>query len=317
MAFRAADGARASAALLGDSLRATFAASTAIALTMPRTLSLEEMMPRPMRGWWTRALQRWADFGNASGARFNSVLCAPLAGCSFCALVWLAVAAPSGSKASRSMACALLLLLSGPVGFVPIAEAAALENAGGVPTAVREHAPPGRTASTASTAPSASPADAPPPPPAPWNATSRQTAVLEPVDAPLGAPFSPHVTRRLGYFVSNLNNLQTAVDNANAGDQIILHGRYDWYNAGGRRYKDGFNMLIINKDITITATPGTATLDGRNAGRLIYVTGGTVVLDGLVLSGANAQRSVRAHMFTLLIALSFLSSPGCLLLDLD
>ena len=65
--------------------------------------------------------------------------------------------------------------------------------------------------------------------------------------------------------------LQTAVDNANAGDELIL--RDGTYTGGGT----GSNLLYINKDITIRAlNPGQAVLDGQNMRRVIYVAGGTV-----------------------------------------
>ena len=92
--------------------------------------------------------------------------------------------------------------------------------------------------------------------------------------------FAPHVTRRLVQInVSPGANLQTVVDNANAGDEIVLaDGTY----TGSGTSQFGSNMLYINKDITIRAlNPGQAVLDGQNARRVMYVSSGTVVLDGL------------------------------------
>ena len=173
------------------------------------------------------------------------------------------------------------------------------------------------TASTASTAPSASPADAPPPPPAPWNATGDQIALLEPVDAPLGAPFSSHVTRRLRQInLSPGANLQTEVTNANAGDELILaDGTY----TGVGTSQAGSNMLYIDKDITIRAlNPGQAVLDGEETRRVIYVASGTVVLEGLVITKGFAGL-VRTHLACVLHPLggsAILESPACLLLEL-
>ena len=47
----------------------------------------------------------------------------------------------------------------------------------------------------------------------------------------------------------------------------------------------GSNVLEIAKDITIRAqNAGMAVLDGEDARRVIYITGGTVVLEGLAIT---------------------------------
>ena len=91
------------------------------------------------------------------------------------------------------------------------------------------------------------------------------------------------VTRRLS--VTNVQpgvNLQTVVDNASPGDVIVLgDGTY----TGSGTSADGNNMLYINKDITIRAVnPGQAVLDGENARRVVYISSGTVVIEGLDLT---------------------------------
>ena len=82
-------------------------------------------------------------------------------------------------------------------------------------------------------------------------------------------------------------NLQTVVDNANAGDVILLTD--GTYNGTGRSYS-GNNMLYINKDITIQAqNPGQAVLDGENATRVVYIRSGTITLDGLAITRGRAS----------------------------
>ena len=221
-----------------------------------------------------------------SCARFDSVLCAPLAGCGFYAMAWLAFAAASGTKASCAMSLPLLLLLSGPVGFVRMAEGAALDNAGGVPTIAHatDHAPPGRaTTHATSMAPPANGTEVQAP------SSTVTTTVLEAVDAPPWDALmsSSHVTRRLVQInLSPGANLQAEVASANPGDELILaDGNY----TGSSTYPAGPTMLSIDKDITIRAlNPGQAVLDGQDARRVIHVASGTIVLHGLVITRGSA-----------------------------
>ena len=309
---------------------------------------------------------------NVIGSR-SSVLCTPLACCSFCALAWLMFGVALGRKASRSAACTLLLMLSGPVGFVPMVEAAALVNAGGTPTSasapvpVANHAPPlGRamahTWSTASKAPFANVVMIDTQAPSSKTGTNQQTGVLErhPADAPSsdtpspssrvthrleqinlspgdnrqtpvgfvrmagaaalenagGAPTfasesfdanalalvtSSRVARRLAVVhqvLPGAGTLQTALDEANAGDTLELaDGTYTRTHAVSGSNN---NMLEISKDVTIRAqNSGQAVLDGGNAGisaeqsgRVVYITGGTVLLEGLEIT--NGYSTFRA-----------------------
>ena len=110
----------------------------------------------------------------------------------------------------------------------------------------------------------------------------------------------PHVTRRLVQInLSPGANLQTALNNANAGDELVLaDGTYTGVgtssDATGSGTSVSSNMLYINKDITIRAlNAGQAVLDGENARRVMYILSGTVVLDGLKITRGRAP-NVRA-----------------------
>ena len=117
--------------------------------------------------------------------------------------------------------------------------------------------------------------------------------------APLGAPFSSHVTRRLFRQSINLSpgdDLNQAVFDALAPAELILaDGTY----TGVGPTTGGPNMIYIIKDITIRAlNPGQAVLDGENTRRVIYVNGGSLVLEGLVITRGFSD-PVRAHMWIL------------------
>ena len=87
---------------------------------------------------------------------------------------------------------------------------------------------------------------------------------------------SMHVARKLATInVSpGAGTLQTALDNANAGDTLVL--------ADGTYTGSGSDVLTISKDITIRAqNAGQAILDGENTRRVIKINSGTVVLEGL------------------------------------
>ena len=88
-----------------------------------------------------------------------------------------------------------------------------------------------------------------------------------------------HVARRLATItVSPSDNLQTKLNSAGAGDTLDL--------AAGTYTGSGYeNVLEINKDITIRAqNSGQAILDGENTRRVIYITSGTVTLEGLKIT---------------------------------
>ena len=95
------------------------------------------------------------------------------------------------------------------------------------------------------------------------------------------------VTRRLTVTTVQPGvNLQTVVDNASPGDEIVLgDGTY----TGSGTSANGNNMLYINKDITIRAlNPGQAVLDGETARRVLYVQSGAVALEGLNITRGSA-----------------------------
>ena len=94
-----------------------------------------------------------------------------------------------------------------------------------------------------------------------------------------------HVARRLATVnVSPSDNLQTKLTNAGAGDTLVL--------ADGTYRGSGSNVLEISKDITIRAqNSGQAIVDGENTRRVIYITSGTVTLEGLKITrGYSAVR---------------------------
>ena len=87
--------------------------------------------------------------------------------------------------------------------------------------------------------------------------------------------------------VTPSDNLQTVLNNANAGDEIVLaDGTY----TGSGTSADGSNMIYINKAITIRAeNPGQVVLDGQNARRVLFIASGTVVLNGLNITRGSAS----------------------------
>lgn len=79
-------------------------------------------------------------------------------------------------------------------------------------------------------------------------------------------------------------NLATAYANAADGDVLLLQD--------GTYTGSGTTMLTVSKSITLRAqTPGQAVLDGQNARRVLRVSSGTVVVDGLSIT----RGSVSAH----------------------
>ena len=79
-------------------------------------------------------------------------------------------------------------------------------------------------------------------------------------------------------------------DAASAGDELVLKD--------GNYTGSGDNVLLIAKDITIRAqNQGMAVLDGENAGPVVRISGGTVVLEGLAITKGrmSALSSELAH----------------------
>ena len=75
--------------------------------------------------------------------------------------------------------------------------------------------------------------------------------------------------------------LQAALDAASSGDELVL--------ADGTYTGSGGTMLNIGKDITIRAqNAGQAILDGQSTRRVIRITGGAVLLDGLNITNGHA-----------------------------
>ena len=109
--------------------------------------------------------------------------------------------------------------------------------------------------------------------------------------------------------------LQAAVYASTAGDVLEL--------ADGTYTGNGTNVLLISKDITIRAkNAGQAVLDGENARRVIKITGGIVVLEGLKITKGKSNVSSRPawhvwRMFDCALAFqtfqdtSFIASMGC------
>ena len=109
------------------------------------------------------------------------------------------------------------------------------------------------------------------------------------------ASFIPRsrVTRRLA--VINVHpgagSLQAALNAASAGDELVL--------ADGTYTGSGTDVLEVSKSITIRAlNPRGAILNGQDARRVVYITSGTVVFDGLDITGGRAY-GVRASRLLL------------------
>jgi len=83
-------------------------------------------------------------------------------------------------------------------------------------------------------------------------------------------------------------NLQSAVNNANAGDELVLaNGIYS--------STTGSQVVYISKSITIRAlNPRGAIINGLDQRRCIAIMSGTVVLEGLQVTLGVAGSSVSA-----------------------
>ena len=231
--------------------------STAVALPL-LPLSAEEMMPRHMRGFWSRAVRPTTPFREGFLRWAPPTLPCIFYYCALFAAAASYVLAAPNDKAMRSrLRLALLLLCVG----LPVAAALhdpGHEKAGGDETSF-DATPPLTNASTF------------------WRVTRRLTVtIVQPGDG----------------------TLQAAYDAASAGDELVLaNGTYTGSHGNGLTY-GSYNVLTINKNITIRAQhAGQAVLDGGYTGqssynrRVIYVGGGDVVLDGLVITRGRAYVS--------------------------
>ena len=231
--------------------------STSFALSVP-LLSAEAMMPRDMRGFWSRALHPEV----LPHSRFVRCDPPPLACifyyCVICAAAFYMVALSPNDKTMRSrLGLALVLLLVG----LPTAAALPDGNGGVTHDKANDNGPEASVATelslTNTTAPS--------------------------------APLS-HVTRRLA--VINVQpgpgTLQAALNNASAGDELVLaDGIYS--------STTGNQVVYISKSITIRAlNPRGAIINGLDQRRCIAITNGTVVLEGLQVTFGRAGSSVSA-----------------------
>ena len=199
---------------------------------------------------------------NTKRIRLDSLLCDLLACCivaNIMLLAWSGTCARGAhGKAGLSYVTMLLLLQGGAV-FLPAAEAASIENAISQPVEM---------AQMISSA----------------GATVHVVDMAEPRVTVTQSGFEvvSHALRRLATTTVSpgAGTLQTAIDAATAGDVLEL--------ADGTYTGSGDEVLLISKDITIRAkNVGQAVLDGENARRVIKITSGTVVLEGLKIFGGR------------------------------
>jgi hypothetical protein len=98
-----------------------------------------------------------------------------------------------------------------------------------------------------------------------------------------------HVTRRLVQInvQPGSGTLQAALDGASDGDELVL--------ANGTYTASGSNSLLtVNKSVTIRALHARgAVLEEQNARRRVSITSGTVVLEGLDITGWHPRGTVR------------------------
>ena len=93
-----------------------------------------------------------------------------------------------------------------------------------------------------------------------------------------------------GFFLPNVQpgegTLQAALNAAKDGDELVL--------ADGTYTGSGDNVLEISKSITIRANPRGAILNGQKVRRIMHITSGTVVLDGLDITSGSVHVSALA-----------------------
>ena len=135
-----------------------------------------------------------------------------------------------------------------------------------------------------------SPPPLPPLPPIPPSSPPMQPPSSPPSAPPLPPlpPFAPGQALVL----PGRGTLRAALDEAAAGGELVLADGS--YTGSGDSSND---VLTISKDITIRAlNPGQAVLDGENFRRVIYITSGMVVLNGLkITKGYVADYVVSSH----------------------
>ena len=258
-----------------------------------RLLSLKELIREP-QGTELTLYQHRRVLG------LGSWLCALLGHCIVAALSFLCWSLfflrGSHRHEAISLVFTTMLLLQAGAAFLPAAEAAAIENtlmetafaagpqivaSAGASVHVYNAGEASPTPSVAPSPPSTIDDALPParaPPPSGLLPTKLESAGN---DVALGALVHSPARRLATTPVSpGVETLQNAVNAASAGDTLVLaDGTY-------KSYTDAFcyscNMLEISKHITIRAqNSGQAILDGENARRVIYITSGTVTLEGL------------------------------------
>ena len=98
------------------------------------------------------------------------------------------------------------------------------------------------------------------------------------------ASITSRVTRRLAVInvQPGAGTLQAALNAASDGDELVL--------ADGTYTSSGTNVLEVGKSVTIRALHARgAILDGENARRVVSITSGTVVLEGLDIARGSAS----------------------------
>ena len=96
------------------------------------------------------------------------------------------------------------------------------------------------------------------------------------------------VTRRLAVTIVQPGawTLQDALDAASAGDELVLADGYYYTTSGD-------NVVYIDKSITIRAqNQRGAILSGSNTRRVVAITSGTVILEGLDITGGKAESTL-------------------------
>ncbi|MDC0526108.1 hypothetical protein OAO87_03820, partial [bacterium] len=233
-------------------------------------LSAKEMMPRHLRGFWSRALQP----ATALHQGFVHCVRLPFACVFLCYMAALCTPTSPNAKVVRSRSYLVLMLLL--LAAVPMATA--LQEASG--TTHEKAGGAGYTTSFEADSPSSTRS---------FDAAASQMLV----NASTSLVTTSHVARRLAVInvQPGAGTLQAAFNLASPGDELVL--------ADGTYTGNGINALNISKDITIRAlNAGQAVLDGENARRVVYITSGTVVLDGLNITWGRIS-SVRFPTQTL------------------
>ena len=114
------------------------------------------------------------------------------------------------------------------------------------------------------------------------SAASALFSHARPRDAPVLVALDSEPLAGIHLVEPGTGTLQAALDQAAAGDELVLaNGNY---TAGG-----GDQVVSINQTITIRAlNPGQAVLNALGARRVVTINGGTVLLEGLNITGGRA-----------------------------